>query len=94
MKERKWNHGYDIFHIICGSFVVVFTIIAVLKPKESYYAYSAVFLWAGLMALNMAFYWWNCQKTRTSYQIEGGIFVGIAVILLVLAAASIITNWS
>lgn len=93
MKERKWNHGYDIFHIICGSFVVVFTIIAVLKPKESYYAYSAVFLWAGLMVLNMAFYWWNCQKTRTSY-LEGGIFVGIAVILLVLAAASIITNWS
>lgn len=94
MKEQKLSHGHDIFHIMYGTLVIVFTVIALMEPNEKYYAYSAVFLWAAFLLFNAGISWWNCHRNRSSYRIEGAVFIGIGIIFLVLTVASAITNWS
>lgn len=93
MKERKLNHGYDIFHIMYGTLVVAFTIVALFDPQERYYAYSAVFLWTSFLLFNAGMRWWNCHKERPSYRIEGAVFMGMSIVFFVLTVASAITNW-
>ena len=90
---RNSTFGLDILHIVVGILIVIFAVLAFLKPDENRILFPAIFLLASILNFVNGYDRFQKGRGRKKQRMSGAVLMSAGVGLFLLCVLSALTIW-